>query len=139
MPATLQFNFREDWRELKRGRPGHRFQDRYERARQAERGSWMKRVMLIGIAVCALAIAVVLAVFPGPAIPFFLISGALLATESRTIAKVMDWIEVRFRRVFAWLKRRWRRLPFAGRIGLLCVGAACSSSMLFFTIRYFRG
>jgi hypothetical protein len=28
MAAASTFHFREHWRELKRGRPGHRFQDR---------------------------------------------------------------------------------------------------------------
>jgi hypothetical protein len=51
----------------------------------------------------------------------------------------MDWLEVRFRRVFAWAKRMWRRLPLVGRVGIVCVGAACSSSALFVTLRYFHG
>jgi uncharacterized membrane protein YbaN (DUF454 family) len=49
------------------------------------------------------------AVFPGPAFPFFILAGALLATQSKTVARWMDALELRARNTLAWLKRRWRR------------------------------
>ena len=72
MAATLHFHFREHWRELKRGRPGSRFVERYRRARQEDRqrGPW-HRVALIAAGVVCLLIAAILTVIPGPAIPFY--------------------------------------------------------------------
>jgi hypothetical protein len=138
--ATLNFNLRESWRDLKRGRPGHRFQDRYKRARNEKpRCGTAWRVAKIAGAVISLAIALLLVVFPGPAIPFFFITGGLLATESRTIARFMDWGEVHLRNLGAWGKRHWKRLPTAGRIALLVVGACLSAGSMFLTYRMMTG
>lgn len=131
MAGAAHFSLREQWKELRRGRPGHRFQDRYEHARETQKSKdGMQRVLLIGAGVVALIIAAVFSVIPGPAIPFFFIGGALLATESRIIARFMDWCEVRIRKVLAWAKRSWRRLPTYGRalvVGLaVCFSAAAA-------------
>lgn len=67
------------------------------------------RIVTIAVAVVFLAVAAVLSVIPGPAFPFFILAGALLATQSKTVARWMDWLEVRARKLFAWLKRRWHR------------------------------
>lgn len=140
MPATLHFSLRDSWRELKRGRPGHRFQDRYERTRRAEpRCGVAKRIATLAVAAVAIAIGLVLAVIPGPAIPFFVISGALLATQSRTMARAMDWLELRGRDALAWLKRRWRHLPRGGRIAVAFFGISCSATLAYATYRLFRG
>ena len=46
MAAIMQFHFREDWRELRRGTPGRRFQQRYERAHDGnKREGAAKRVV----------------------------------------------------------------------------------------------
>lgn len=139
MAATLHLRdyLRLHWQALRRGEPGRRFSDRYECARR-ERGSCGVgvRVALVAAAAVSLAIAVVLSVFPGPALPFYFLAGGLLATESRTIARAMDWTEVRARRIAAWGKRRWRRLPVAARVALLAVGAACSAGTAYLTWRW---
>jgi hypothetical protein len=140
MAATLQFTFRKQWRELKSGRPGHRFQSRYERARAAEnRGSPVRRILVIVFALLCFAIGAVLAVIPGPAIPFFFLGGGLLATESRPMARFMDWCEVLIRRAFRWGKRHWDRLPRAVRVVLIVIGACCSATMAYLSYRFVRG
>ena len=95
------------------------------------------RIVMFSVALVALAIGVVLAVIPGPAIPFFLIAGGMLATESRTIARVMDWSEVRLRRILAWAKRRWRHLPMFGRVVVVALFACSSATMAYFSYRLF--
>jgi hypothetical protein len=136
--ATLNFHFRKSWRELKHGRPGHRFQDRYQRARrETEQCGPAQRILMLIAALVCLAIGVVLSVIPGPAVPFFFIAGGLLAAESRTIARFMDWSEIVCRKILAWGKRLWRRLPIAGRIGLLLVGACISAGTMYLSYRIF--
>src|SRR5687768_16506516 len=108
MGATVQFQFREHWRDLKRGRPGRRFQDRYERARHEEASTGAaQRIGLIVAALVCFAIGLVLAVMPGPAVVFFFLAGGLLATESPWVARFMDWGELKIRKLVAWGKRRW--------------------------------
>ena len=140
MGATTHFHFREDWRELKRGRPGRRFQDRYERARREDKecGAGQRIVMLIA-GIVSLAIGALLVVFPGPAIPFLFIGGGFLATESRVIARFMDWSEVRLRLLFRWGKGHWRKLPAVARVLLLMLAACCSAATMYFSYRLMRG
>jgi hypothetical protein len=138
MSATTHSGWREHWEDLKRGRPGHRFQDRYARARKsAKAGALQRLVFLIG-GIVALLIGVVLVVIPGPAVPFFFLAGGMLATESRVIARFMDWSEVRVRNVLAWGKRRWKHLPQWARIALVVLGAACSAATAYLSYRFFR-
>jgi hypothetical protein len=125
MPATLI----SEWRTLRRGRPGHRFQERYEASRRAKnRRSIIGRIVRLGLAIVALAIGIVLMFIPGPAILFYLISGSLLAAESRVVARALDWSEVQLRKSARWLKIQWRKLPLAGKIfaglAVLAIGAA---------------
>jgi hypothetical protein len=128
MAEKAQFSFRAYWRELKGGRPGRRFVDCYESSHERQRQCGAgKRVVLIAAAILAFAIALVLSVFPGPAIPFFFIAGGLLATESRVVARFMDWGEVKIRALLAWAKRRWRRLPKYGRV-IVALMFACGSA-----------
>lgn len=136
MAGAVHFSFRDQWAELKRSRPGRRFQDRYEHAhREKNRSGNGQRLVLLVVALVAVAIGAVLAVFPGPAVPFFIVAGALLASESRPIARFMDWSEVRLRRLLAWAKRRWRRLSSVGRAAVLSVAAASSAVTLYLGYR----
>lgn len=140
MAPTFQLQLREHWRDLRRGRPGRRFVARYERARSVEkRCGTGERVLLMVAAALAFVIGLFLVVFPGPAFPFFIVAGGLLATESRTIARFMDWSEVRVRKIVAWAKRRWRHLPRAGRAVLLVIGACCSVGPAYLSYRLLRG
>lgn len=139
MAAIMQFHFREHWRELRRGRPGRRFQARYERAHEQKRAGMGERIVLAAVAVVFLAIGIFLSVVPGPALPFFFLAGGLLATESLWVARFMDWSEVKLRVIVAWLKRVWRRLPVAGRIALSVFGTCCSAATAYLGYKLLRG
>jgi hypothetical protein len=125
MAASLK----AEWRMLRRGKPGQRFQDRYDSGHHGGNSQSMTgRIVRIVIAVVCVAIGVVLMFIPGPAILFFLIAGGLLAAESRHVARALDWSEVRLRKLASWAKARWKKLPLAGKIVvgmvLLALGAA---------------
>lgn len=140
MAGTTSFSLRSHWRELRRGRPGYRFQARYERARQGkQRHSTTLRVLLVVIALIFLAVGVVLVVIPGPAIPFFFLGGGLLAAESRPIARFMDWCEILIRKILIWGKRHWKRLPLAARIVLIALSVCCSAATGYLAYKFMRG
>jgi hypothetical protein len=121
------------WHALTGGNPGRRFEDRYEAARAARlRGGWshrLTRALRLVIALLAFVVGLVLAVMPGPAILFFLLSGSLLAAESRGVARLLDRLEVRLRVLWQWSRKRWIKLPGWGRASLVVlVGAAGAAS-----------
>lgn len=106
-----------EWQELRRGRPGRRFQDGYEASRRTKnRVTLLGRIVRIGMAVVALVVGIILVFIPGPAILFFAIAGGLLAAESRQLARLLDWTEVQIRKVAIYLRRRWRKLSLGGKI-----------------------
>ena len=120
--------FKEQWRGLKRGSPGHRFQSCHAAARR-HTATWGHRLARFGLALVALLLGLFFAVMPGPAIIFFAAAGALLATESRPLAVALDWSEVKLRALVRWAKSHWRNLGLTGRIAVVAVGAMGSAAM----------
>jgi hypothetical protein len=128
----MSASWKSEWNALRRGKPGRRFVERYEASHRArDRGTVLGRIVRMVIAVLCLAVGVVLMFIPGPAILFYFVAGSLLATESRAIARLLDWIEVKLRKVATWLHARWKRLPTAGKVVVvLLVGAVSAAVMI---------
>lgn len=124
------------WQALRRGTPGRRFAERYRASRRgANRATLIQRIARIAIAVAAVAIGGVLMFIPGPAILFFALAGALLATESLMVARVLDWSEVKSRCVAHWALRRWHALPRGGRMAVGAVAAALAGGVAYASYR----
>jgi hypothetical protein len=87
---------KQHWQQFRNGQPGQRFQDRYERNRDArsQRSGWFLKPL---VAVLLLLAGIVLCVIPGPGLPLLLIGLALLADVSRRVAVAMDRLELRLR------------------------------------------
>ena len=129
--------FKQEWHALKHGRAGYRFAARYEAGKKARlNSSWpyrIRRIVRLFVALGLLAVGVVLAFIPGPAIVFFFLSGGLLASESSLIARFLDWSELRLRATWGWLKRHWQALPVWGKVvvPVMAGGAALVGGFLF--------
>lgn len=101
---------KKQWLEFKHGRPGHRFQDRFERNQQARSGrSPMTRFIKPFAGVVLLVAGVVFCLIPGPGLPLLLIGAGLLADVSLPVARAMDWLDVRIRNVISRAGKWWRR------------------------------
>ncbi len=136
----MNLKLKRQWEVLKRGKPGRRFVERYQSAQRKEnRATLATRIVRFAIATVAIALGLVFAVIPGPAILFFALAGALLASESRGVAKFLDWCEVKIRAVVKWALRIWKRLPLAGKVAMLIVGAAGSVGVAMASYRMFAG
>jgi hypothetical protein len=120
---------KQEWHLLKKGRAGHRFETRYESAKKARKNAeWsdqVGRIFRLFLALGLLAVGVVLVFIPGPAILFFFVGGGLLASESRFIARVLDWTEVKGRALWGWSKRHWKAAPTWGKVVFLILTFAC--------------
>lgn len=125
--------------DLKRGQPGQRFKQHHERAQRSKSGRGARRWVNLLLALLAFAIGVVLVFIPGPAVLFFFLAGALLAPESRAIARFMDWAEVKIRAVWHWVTAHWRRLSHAGKIAAGSVIAMGGVAGAFAFWRILRG
>ncbi|MBI2510676.1 MAG: hypothetical protein HYV96_01740 [Opitutae bacterium] len=128
---------KSQWAALKRSRPGHRFQDRYERNLQSRNGAkTLWRIVRIVIAAGFVVLGVLFMFIPGPAIAFYAIAGALLATDSLPLAKLLDWIEVRSRRMARWAAAKWQPLPLAAKLTLGTLGVCGSITSTWLLYRF---
>lgn len=117
------------WVELRKLRPGERFQTRYRKAHEQRTNRHIGALVLVFLgAAVAFAIGVVLVFVPGPAVLFFLITGALLSGESMTVARWLDRGEVKARALFAIVRGFWRRRSPVGKVAFLSALAVVAAS-----------
>ena len=96
MSVTFVQSLKNNWRELADGTPGKRFQKRYEKKqREGNSGRTLKLIA----AVLLIAAGVVLLVIPGPGSVLIVLGAALLAESSSSVARGLDWTEMRIRRL----------------------------------------
>lgn len=113
------------WCELKTGSPGHRFKDRYERIqeRREEKPAllrWLKPMIALAI----VGVGVVFCITPGPGIPLILVGAMLLAEHSLALARMLDWLEVRARKVFERARSSWRKTSPVVKNGAVVIAMA---------------
>jgi hypothetical protein len=89
--------FKAEWKELRRSSPGRRFHEYYRRRRGRRDGG--SRGIWLAIGVGLSAAGVVLLMIPGPGIPVLVLGLAALARESERVARALDALEVRLRRL----------------------------------------
>lgn len=100
-------NVTSEWHRLKDSPPGTRFQAFYVRQQRHAKG--LGKALYLTGALASFAVGVVLVFIPGPAFVFFILSAALLATQSSWVARHLDALEVKGRAAAAHLRARWRR------------------------------
>ena len=114
---------KNNWRELRKAKPGTRFKERYRSRQQSDRSLMAKPLcMAAGILVFLLGVAMLPA--PGPGLLIMIIGAALIAEESYAAAVALDSFEVRLRRVLGWLGRLWQRTTLAIKAALVALAAS---------------
>jgi hypothetical protein len=118
------------WKELKAAPAGHRFEMHYHRERgRRGKGSPLRTGLTWAGAIVAFGVGVVLVFIPGPAVVFFALAAALLATQSLRVARALDWIELEGRAVARALRRWYHRRSSAQRVVLLiALGCAVAAA-----------
>ena len=128
---------KKQWRSFKSGRPGKRFEERYERA-QRQRSSqpvWL-RFLKPTIGLVLFAAGVVLCFIPGPGLPLLIIGLGFMAEQSRTIANAMDWTEVRVRKVLTWGRRWWKHANVVSRSAVIVLAALVAAGAAYGGFRF---
>lgn len=128
---------REDWRCFKEGAPGSRFRGVYERRQQAQQErSGLRRAIPIAIGVVLILAGIAVGWVPGPGGFVGIFGVALLATQFRWLAKVLDWTELRLRG--AW-RRLWKERSVPARVLVVVVAVAAAAGAAYGVGRLFLG
>lgn len=133
---------KRSWRSLRDAPPGERFRRYYDDHNDADR-PWWKRALSFGVALVVIAVGIVALPAPGPGTLVLALGGALLGRELLPVARALDWVEVRLRRLLSWGKRMWKHASPIGRVGLaviaVVVALALAATAGFATYRMVRG
>ena len=122
---------KESWRRFEASKPGHRFQDRYRRRQESEHG-WRdprKLFYVVGGLIIAVG-SLLLGVLPGPGTLTFFVGLGMIAGEFRPVARLLDWAEVRVRKLGRWVRGIWRSSA-AGKVLVGSVAAICVAGVLY--------
>jgi hypothetical protein len=91
---------KESWRRFGASDPGHRFQDRYRYQQENERGWRDPRRLFYVVGGLAIAVAsLAFGVLPGPGALTFFVGLAMISGEFYPVARLLDWAEVRARKL----------------------------------------
>ena len=90
---------KQGWRELKRGQPGRRFQDRYLRRRDRARASTVRKCSVIGAGVLLVLAGILFLPLPGPGFLIIAAGALLMAGQSWSIARALDSLETTIRKL----------------------------------------
>ncbi|MBA2616581.1 MAG: hypothetical protein H0U91_00240 [Rubrobacter sp.] len=119
-----------DWEEFKESKPGERFKDRYRR-RQQEPGHMVKRIVLVILGSVIAVGSLFTAPLPGPGFATVFLGLAILAGELLPAARLLDWSEVRLRKLWKFIQNVWRT-GLVGKITLVALAVILASGFLYF-------
>lgn len=113
------------WRCLKEGAPGSRFRGVYEhRKRTQQDRSLARRVVPVALGVILVLAGIAIGWVPGPGGFIGIFGVALLATQFRWLAKLLDWTELRLRALW---RVAWERRSVLARVLIVVAAAAIAA------------
>lgn len=121
---------RQSWHRFKAGSPGRRFQQQFSR-RQRSRHGFVQRAFFIGGGILLAAGGVFLLFVPGPGLLLLLLGAILIAQQSLLAARVLDWAEVRIRKLLFWSMSKWDSSSPALKILLLALAVFVVGAVAF--------
>ena len=101
---TMTVSNQRQWQHFRDTPSGRRFQTRY-RMRRAQKGGYLRKILLSTAGGLLMMVGVALLVLPGPGLLVMLIGAAFIAEESLFAARMLDRIDLWGAR---WLQR-WRK------------------------------
>lgn len=121
--SSMLEKLKQNWHKFEEGTPGERFQQRFKRRHRSGQGVWRK-ALFIGGGLLIMTAGVFMLVAPGPGLLAIFIGAGVIAQESLFAARVLDWTELRLRKLLAWSLGLWRRAPRAAKILLVLCAVA---------------
>ena len=130
---------KEGWRRFGASDPGHRVRDRYRYQQWRERGWRDPRRLFFVVGGLAIALAsLVFGVLPGPGTLTFFVGLAMVSGEFYPVAHLLDWAEVRERKLGRWVGSVWGS-SVAGKALVASAAAMGTAAVLYVAYRLLFG
>lgn len=111
LKQDIKRRFSRKWDKIKNIPPGKRFQERYYyRKKKRKNRSQLEKIFLIVLGVAIIFVGMFLWFVPGPGWLTIFVGAAIIAGESLVVARFLDWVEIRLRKIF-------KNIPDADTIG----------------------
>ena len=121
---------KQDWQEFTESEPGSRFQDRYRRRQEEEQGHVAKRIFLIVLGAIIAVGSIVTAPLPGPGWATVFLGLMILAGELLPAARLLDWLELRLRKLWQFIQRVWRS-SVLGKVAVVVVAVILAAAVFY--------
>jgi uncharacterized protein (TIGR02611 family) len=122
------------WRDLKCGRPGTRFKQRWRTHEQGRR-SYFAKPLYITAGLFIFLVGLVMLPAPGPGCIVVFIGAAMMAEESFWVARLLDRIELRGRRLWVSAVRSWGRASMFLKTASVALAASMAGAAGWATFR----
>lgn len=121
---------KRDWQEFTQSEPGSRFQDRYRRRQEEEQGHTAKRIFLIVLGAIIAVGSLITAPLPGPGWATVFLGLMILAGELLPAARLLDWLEVRLRKLWQSIQSVWRS-SLVGKVVVIVVAVILAAAVFY--------
>jgi hypothetical protein len=114
---------REGWHLLESGKPGKRFRERYYRRQKIGKGKFRpSKILYVAGGLVLMVVSAFFGWLPVLGWGTVILGLGMIAGEFRPAAWLMDWLEVRARRVFGPVARAFRKLHRPAQLAVsLCI------------------
>lgn len=127
---------RKSWKDIREGKPGRRFRDHYETMHRGGPHP-VRRVLVLVLGVAVTAAGVFLLPAPGPGTLVLVFGVGLIGQESVHAARLLDWLELRLRKLYKWARAVWKRLPLPAKVAVVVVKLAIAIGFAYLGYRVF--
>lgn len=135
---SLRERLREDWRRFKDHEPGRRFEERYQQRHEKRTHRLApSRVLPVVGGLALIAVGLLMLVAPGPGLAAIFLGLGLIGSEFRPVARLMDHLEVRLRRLWEWAKHFWHGASLVARGLVVLLALAATAAFAFGCYRLF--
>jgi len=121
---------KRDLQEFRESKPGRRFQDRYHRRQEEEQGHTARRIFLIILGAIIAVGSLITAPLPGPGWATVFLGLMILAGELLPAARLLDWLEVRLRKLWMLIQYIWRS-SVLGKVAVVVVAVILAAAVVY--------
>ncbi len=111
--------------------PGERFQNHYYKVHASGGNVILRKFVFLAGGLVVLAAGIFFLPAPGPGMVIVAIGAAMIAQESLVVAKWLDAIEVKGRKLLPVIKKKWKQIPGPAKVSAIIALLLCAAGLVY--------